>query len=477
MRIRCGNCGTLYNIKDSLITDKPRKVRCSKCSHVFTVRRSSKPPAEQSPIKLKDQAPALGATPISKPPPTKAPDGTESSKDLFADSEPPPSKPSQAPAETKSAKPLAAEEKPLADSAAPPAQQKKWQVRVEGEVYEDLDLMTMKKWIREGRLQLMDQVLGENGEWVIAADIPILMRYFQLKESIDTAKGKTTLTRDTADIEYCTTHPQEIARWKCTGCGKKFCPQCVKYQTFGMLKVPVCDKCNERCVELKPPKVIKPFWTQIPQMLAYPFVKGGALITIIGAIVAVLPYIGLIIYPYSLSILNASAQGKERMPDWPDFSDIFEDIFLPTLRLMIGSLYVFVPLGLYIYVKFKFMFDLSDPSTLIRIILDPINLLFIIFAWVYLPMVTIIVAVFKRLTPALNPVTVFKLINAIKKEYFIALILGLLFTAISAFISAVLRIIPLGKYLGEMVGWYFLIVEMRLLGLMVFQVEEKLGWD
>jgi len=144
---------------------------------------------------------------------------------------------------------------------------------------------------------------------------------------------------------------------------------------------------------------------------------------------------------------------------------------------MLGSLYVFVPLALYIYLKFKLIFDLSDPSTLVKIFLDPINLLFIILAWIYLPMVTIIVAVFKRLIPALNPVTVFKLINAIKKEYFIALVLGLVLAVINGFVSSVLKIFPFGSYLGEMVGWYFLIVEMRLLGLMVYQVEEKLGWD
>ena len=454
MKIRCGNCGTVYNINDSLITDKPRRVRCSKCNNTFTVRRASPAPPSQIPAQSEKQPESPVSPPSAKPP--IAPAETESPPEVAASLKPSP--------------------QPKAPTPSTPSAGEKWQVKVGEEIYEDLELNTLKQWIREGRLQPMDEVSSSGGEWVIACDIPILMRYFRLKESIEASKAPARPSTKAA-VEYCSTHPQEIAGWKCERCGKKFCSQCVQYQTFGMVKVAVCDQCKDRCIELKPPRMVKPFWTQIPQMLSYPFVKGGAAITIIGAIVAMLPYIGLIIYPYSLSILNASARGKDRMPDWPDFSDIWEDILLPALRLMIGSLYVFVPLGIYIYLKFKLIFDISDPSTFMKILLDPINLLFIIFAWVYLPMVTIIVAVFKRLMPALNPITVFRLINAIKKEYFIMLLLGLLFGLANGVISGIIGIFPFGSFFGKMINWYFLIVEMRLLGLMVYQVEEKLGWD
>jgi predicted Zn finger-like uncharacterized protein len=393
--------------------------------------------------------------------------------------------PSQGAVEKEASKPPFADSKPAPDTLIPPeqqakapAQEQRFKVKVEGEEYEDLDLITVKKWIREGRLEPMDEVLSESGEWVIAADIPALMKYFRLKESIEASKPREGVTKDRSALEYCTTHPHEPARWKCSSCGRKFCSQCVKYETFGHIRVPVCDRCNDRCIEIKPPKMLKPFWAQIPQMLAYPFVKGGAWMTIIGFIVSCLPYIGLIIYPYSLYILKASAQGKRQMPDWPDFTDIWEDILAPTFRLMLGSIIVFVPLGIYLYMKFAFMFDLNDISSFFKIIFDPINLVFIIFAWIYLPMVTIIVAVFNRLMPALNPVTVFRLIGAIKKEYFIALFLALAFGIVGGIIGGMIGVFPvIGKYLSKGINWYFLIVEMHMLGLMVYQVEEKLGWD
>jgi predicted Zn finger-like uncharacterized protein len=664
MKIRCGNCGTVYNIKDSLLAEKPRKVRCSKCNHTFIVKPPPPPPAAKTPSATPDQQikPAQTPTPsVSKASPTpsklsaerqkpsprmqdtdefmaipkakgappgkadpkmyvqthkmspyspkvtpvktphkkadshpskedssssikekeavikdseafeapeaptpqqkeptetkplesaskpaKEPEETSpfihdfstpsespaldkvSSDSLFTDGkifadvgetaaespqiaadkgsvEPPFSDskvfadttsrpaykpesetaPPQGAAEIEAPKPPFTERKPAPDTLIPPeqqaktpAQEQKFKVKVEGEEYEDLDLMTVKKWIREGRLEPMDEVLSESGEWVIAADIPALMKYFRLKESIEASKPREGVTKDRSALEYCTTHPHEPARWKCSSCGRKFCSQCVKYETFGHIRVPVCDRCNDRCIEIKPPKMIKPFWAQIPQMLAYPFVRGGAWMTIIGFIVSFIPYIGLIIYPYSLYILKASAQGKKEMPDWPDFTDIWEDILAPTFRLILGSIIVFVPLGIYLYMKFAFMFDLNDISSFFKIIFDPINIVFIIFAWIYLPMVTIIVAVFNRLMPALNPVTVFRLIGAIKKEYFIALFLALAFGIVSGIIGGMMGVFPvIGKYLGKGINWYFLIVEMHMLGLMVYQVEEKLGWD
>jgi predicted Zn finger-like uncharacterized protein len=660
MKVKCSKCGTIYNLKDSLVTDKPRKVRCAKCNSVFIIRRPASPPIVKSPSRLKEEASASGTAPGLKQPPKpvaakpsatpsplpsepqkitprkqdikpgKAPSRTESpqtpridlnayvktkemppysrnkkaaevprktaetkppeadvdiseepeerppakerpepssaktpqrseasgselssteedsateheetspfihgydspeessaldkvSSDslftdgkIFADAEEKTPKLSHSASEKKSSKPLFSDDNlfidtisrpaykpekeaaaqipsdikspkpPSSDAMVPssqqvkaPSREQKFKVKVEGEEYEDLDLMTIKKWIREGRLEPMDEVLSESGEWVIAADIPALMKYFRLKESIEAFKPREDVIKDRSALEYCTTHPQEPARWKCSGCGRKFCSQCVKYETFGHIRVPVCDRCKDRCVEIKAPKMLKPFWAQVPQMLAYPFVRGGAWMTIIGFIVSFLPYIGLIIYPYSLYILKASAQGKKQMPDWPDFTDIWEDILAPTFRLILGSIIVFVPLGIYLYMKFAFIFALKDISSLI---IDPINLVFIIFAWVYLPMVTIIVAVFNRLIPALNPITVFRLIGAIKKEYFIALFLALAFGIVSGIIGALLgRIFPLiGQYLGKGINWYFLIVEMHMLGLMVYQVEEKLGWD
>jgi predicted Zn finger-like uncharacterized protein len=41
MIIKCPQCSTGYNIPEKLIADKPRKMRCSRCHHVFTIARRS----------------------------------------------------------------------------------------------------------------------------------------------------------------------------------------------------------------------------------------------------------------------------------------------------------------------------------------------------------------------------------------------------------------------------------------------------
>jgi predicted Zn finger-like uncharacterized protein len=41
MIIKCPQCSTGYDIPDTLLTDKPRKMRCTKCKNVFTVVKKS----------------------------------------------------------------------------------------------------------------------------------------------------------------------------------------------------------------------------------------------------------------------------------------------------------------------------------------------------------------------------------------------------------------------------------------------------
>lgn len=41
MDINCPNCQTAYNVPESRIGDKPKKMRCSRCKEVFTVKRRS----------------------------------------------------------------------------------------------------------------------------------------------------------------------------------------------------------------------------------------------------------------------------------------------------------------------------------------------------------------------------------------------------------------------------------------------------
>jgi len=98
MIIKCPQCSTGYDIPEKLFADKPRKMRCSRCQHVFTITRRREeapagyeeftgrqnlpeefaflreaPPEEQPPPASPEQPPpdlAAGA-----PPPEQPPDG------------------------------------------------------------------------------------------------------------------------------------------------------------------------------------------------------------------------------------------------------------------------------------------------------------------------------------------------------------------------------------------------------------------
>ncbi|MBN2529283.1 MAG: zinc-ribbon domain-containing protein [Deltaproteobacteria bacterium] len=45
MIIKCPECSTAYNVPDSTMGAKPRKMKCAKCKHIFTIaRRAERPP-------------------------------------------------------------------------------------------------------------------------------------------------------------------------------------------------------------------------------------------------------------------------------------------------------------------------------------------------------------------------------------------------------------------------------------------------
>jgi predicted Zn finger-like uncharacterized protein len=81
MIIKCPQCSTGYNVPDEAITGKPRKMRCSRCSHVFTLhRRAEVAPAgyeeftgrQNLPVEFAflREAQAPTETPAASPPPS-----------------------------------------------------------------------------------------------------------------------------------------------------------------------------------------------------------------------------------------------------------------------------------------------------------------------------------------------------------------------------------------------------------------------
>jgi predicted Zn finger-like uncharacterized protein len=73
MIVKCPQCSTGYNIPDEAITSKPRKMRCSRCTHVFTLhRRTEAAPTGYEEFTGKQELPAEFAFLREKPAPPLA---------------------------------------------------------------------------------------------------------------------------------------------------------------------------------------------------------------------------------------------------------------------------------------------------------------------------------------------------------------------------------------------------------------------
>jgi hypothetical protein len=101
----------------------------------------------------------------------------------------------------------------------------------------------------------------------------------------------------------------------------------------------------------------------------------------------------------------------------------------------------------------------------------------VLFYYFYLPIPIGIVAVFDTIVPALNPVLIFRIIGRIGGPYFAAYALWLAFTMISKVCALLLAGIPvLGAVIAAPISVYFTLTSAYVLGRLIFENENKIGW-
>ena len=229
------------------------------------------------------------------------------------------------------------------------------------------------------------------------------------------------------------------------------------------------------------------FYARFPGAFAYPFKGMGWAAIVAGALffwglnfLRCVPFVGLLIglfvagylAAFMIRIIDASAAGRDSPPDWPDLSSFWDDVLRPLLLLVATVAFSFLPL-------------------VIRLLVGVWNggpsgggypkdeLFWICLGWglLYLPMGLIAVALFDSVA-ALNPVVVVGGIVKTFPAYLLAA--GLLFVCywLNAWLQeAISDLVPvLGSLVATAVALYFLMVEMRLLGLLYNTHRHRLKW-
>lgn len=298
-----------------------------------------------------------------------------------------------------------------------------------------------------------------------------------------TATAATATAAAAPAAPACKEHPARAALWRCVACHQVFCQDCVKVRAVEGRSYEVCNACGGMCEDLRAVAQDAArkagFFDLLPSAFSYPVSGTGIVFLILGVLffgaMRLLSFslmgklFGILgagyLVAWLFKIINESARGSSAMADWPDFTNLYDDIVEPLRAMAVTTLIAFGPAGACILLGFfahGFFFALSVPL--------------FIAGGVYYPMALLATGLQTRL--ALYPAVIFSSIGRVIGPY--AAACGVLIAAGAVFSLAGLLVQILSPVLGSLLAFgtsiYLSLVEARMLGLLYYTSKERLGW-
>lgn len=302
----------------------------------------------------------------------------------------------------------------------------------------------------------------------------------------------------------CVKHPANPALYICPKCRIHSCDECAKGLATSKKKTVFCPVCASKMMSLadhaqleaaRQAREALTFTQQVRGVFKYPFSEGGVTMLILGGFLffgldLLITYgwkmrflmlkasssVGILalfsagyLCAYLQKILIASAQGEDHLPGWPDFTDWRDDIIVPFRLAIAAGVASFLPA--FGYMTFHVVRD-SEMS---------LPILFPLFAlgFLYFPM-ALLAAAMSNNWFAVNPLVVLPAITRLNLQYVLttAVFFGLVLARFlcETLLHAVLPIPILPTLLSSLIALYFLIVEVRLLGILYHANRKRLGW-
>ena len=294
----------------------------------------------------------------------------------------------------------------------------------------------------------------------------------------------------------CVQHPRISATAECPKCEKQLCDSCVTTRIVAGKMKKFCRTCRSECAFANlrftaPQTDDQRALSLLANAMRYPIQRhgwalllGGSLLLFLIDVVAagvsmgspataafalLFGAMGLgYLFAFMQRIITTTAMGEQQMPGWPDFTEVWQDMIYP-FRLLWG---VFGACFGPALICWYFAYNGSDFA-------ERAQLPLVIAGFLYLPMALLGVAMSDDLS-SLNPLFIVGSICKVPVQYLTAcLLLGFIIGLKWAVEVAMAKVIPLFalRYLiSAALLLYFLIVEMRVLGLMYFWNRRKLGW-
>jgi hypothetical protein len=280
---------------------------------------------------------------------------------------------------------------------------------------------------------------------------------------------------------FCKFHPRARARFACAKCGHSFCDLCVNTRLEHGRTQKTCRACGSECESLQAerprPGTAKGFFASLPKALIYPFTGNGVFLFLAGTVFFVvlgyLPIIGFLfsgyLFNYAKRIVSSSAEGNPKPPDWPDFTNWFDDIILPYLQFLALGVLAFGPA-----IIVWSVFPTEQANTRIVVIVAALT-----FGALLAPMGMLALSMFDHFG-ALNPVSLTWSILRVPGHYLVAagafefILLVNVFARPWIYLLIPLPFLP--SLVSGFLNLYFIAVSMRILGLLYANDKDKLGW-
>ncbi len=288
---------------------------------------------------------------------------------------------------------------------------------------------------------------------------------------------------------YCNYHPTKPAMWYCSSCEICFCSECITKRDIdgGLNKkgaVYLCPKCSSLAEKMAVQNIVEPFWNRLPQIFLYPFtVTSVVFILIIAGLMSLfsapgilsiilLLFIFSIFLKYCFTVLKNTAQGEMSPPE------IDENIITVDLTLTLkywGLFILYGALGGFLF-AFSMRFAMSaTPAAGIIMFFICLIILLLVF-----PASLIVLAVNESLLDAINPMVTVSMITRIGSSYFIMYFFLVTLLAAPGILGYFIQpVVPaiLFAFVASLVNCYYTIVAHHLMGYLILQHHEDIGYD
>ena len=275
----------------------------------------------------------------------------------------------------------------------------------------------------------------------------------------------------------CHYHPTQPALWVCPECELNYCGDCIDSRVvlqYGKKNLYYfCPECNVTAERMAFEDTVVPFWNRLPRFFAYPFHPRPIVLIIVLSIASILfsklwllgfwanLITTVLFFKYAFAALRDTANGRLSPPKI-DANLVFEDFAIVLKQALILVVLIFA------------FFMITQKGGMI------LGGLFVCFALLSLPAMVMVLVGTESLLRAINPLLFVGMAWRIGWSYwlmyFFLILLGGAPVVIGQYLVEYLPV-TLYDFLTEVVGDYYMIVSYHLMGYVIYQYHEEIGYD